>query len=52
VLLALVAPLEEAEIPIFAISSHDTDYLLVPGERLDQALSTLQNAGHRLQRGP
>jgi len=48
VLLALVAPLEEAGIPIFAISSYDTDYVLVPGNQLDQAVSTLREAGHRL----
>ena len=48
VLLALLAPLERAGIPIFAISSYDTDYVLVPGDRLDQALNALREAGHRL----
>ncbi len=46
---ALLAPLEAAAIPIFAISSFDTDYVLVPGERLAAALDVLGAAGHGLQ---
>lgn len=48
VLVALAAPLAEAEIPIFAISSFDTDYLLVPGNRFEAATEVLTEAGHSL----
>ena len=48
VLAKLLAPLAEAEVPIFAVSSFDTDYVLVRGERLEQARAALEAAGHRL----
>lgn len=48
VLASLTAPLAEAEIPIFAISSYDTDYLLVPAARLDAAGRALEAAGHHV----
>lgn len=48
VLIALLKPLEDAEIPTFAISTYDTDYVLVPADRLDAARSALAGAGHRL----
>lgn len=35
-----------AEIPVCAISAFDTDWLLVPAPRLDQASSALSAAGH------
>ncbi len=47
VLAALLDPLEQAEIPIFAISSYDTDYVLVPSERVEAAREALVAAGHR-----
>lgn len=47
VLSSIAVPLAEAEIPIFAISSFDTDYLLVPAERAVEALAVLRGAGHR-----
>lgn len=47
VLAALLGPLERAEIPIFAISSFDTDHVLVPGDRVDEARAALASAGHR-----
>ena len=48
VLASLTAPLAEAGVPIFALSTFDTDYLLVPGDDLETALSALGAAGHRL----
>ena len=48
VLLSLAAPLAEAGVPIFAVSSYDTDYLLVPDASHEQALAGLRAAGHRL----
>ncbi len=47
VLVSLAAPLAEAGVPIFAISSFDTDSLLVPGAELGRALDALRAAGHR-----
>jgi hypothetical protein len=48
VLASLATPLAEAEIPILAIGTHDTDYVLVKEEQLERALEALTAAGHRL----
>lgn len=47
VLASLAAPLAEAGIAIFAISTHDTDYVLVKEDRLDAGVAALTAAGHR-----
>jgi hypothetical protein len=49
VLLSIAAPLAEAGIGIFAISTFDTDYVLVPGPRLADAVRALESAGHRVE---
>jgi hypothetical protein len=46
VLAALATPLAAGGISIFAISTYDTDYLLVPQENEIRAVRTLQEAGH------
>lgn len=46
ILVSLAAPLAEAGIPIFAISTFETDYLLVPGSDLERATEALTAAGH------
>jgi hypothetical protein len=46
VLASFVQPLAEARIPIFAISTFDTDYLLIKRENLPQAVVMLGAAGH------
>jgi uncharacterized protein len=43
---SFVAPLAEAGVPVFVVSTFDTDYVLVPEESLDAALGALKNAGH------
>lgn len=48
VLLAVAAPLAAAGIGIFAISTFDTDYVLVPGRKLEAAVQALAAAGHRV----
>lgn len=48
ILASLVNPLADARVNIFAFSTHDTDYLLVPAVRLDEALGALAAAGHRI----
>jgi len=50
ILASLAAPLAEARIPIFAISTFDTDYLLVKVARLEQALRVLEATGHTIHR--
>ena len=47
VLASLVAPLAEARVNIMAFSTYDTDYVLVPCVRLDEAIATLTKVGHR-----
>ena len=46
VLAAILVPLAEAGVPIFALSTYDTDYVLVPGHRADAAVAALSDAGH------
>ena len=50
VLAALATPLAEAKISLFAISSFDTDYLLVASETLPAAIAALERAGHTIYR--
>jgi uncharacterized protein len=46
VLASLAEPLARAGIPIFAISTFDTDYLLVNAEKLESAIAALESVGH------
>ncbi|WP_376796350.1 ACT domain-containing protein [Thermogemmatispora sp.] len=46
ILASLLRPLAEAHIPVFALSTYDTDYLLVREPMLEPARSALQAAGH------
>jgi hypothetical protein len=46
VLASLTTPLAEAKINLFAISTFDTDYLLVTGYNLTRACDVLRQAGH------
>jgi hypothetical protein len=48
VLSALLDPLTEAEISILALSTHDTDWILVPAGRADQAPAAWRRRGHRV----
>jgi hypothetical protein len=45
ILAALAGPLAAAEISIFALSTYDTDYLLVQAATLPQAVAVLRQAG-------
>jgi hypothetical protein len=47
ILASFAVPLAEAGIPIFAISTFDTDYLLVKTLRLEEAIEVLSAAGHK-----
>jgi uncharacterized protein len=48
VLSSLTKPLAEAGINLFAISTFDTDYLLVKAQRLEAAKIALEQAGHKV----
>jgi hypothetical protein len=50
VLSALATPLAEAKLSLFAISTFDTDYLLVACETLSAAVAALERAGHKIHR--
>ncbi len=49
VLASLLVPLAEAGVGVFALSTFDTDYLLVRDRDLARALQALQTAGHALK---
>lgn len=46
ILAAVLEPLRHAGVGIFALSTFDTDYVLVKVERLQDALAALRGAGH------
>ncbi|MBM7515112.1 ACT domain-containing protein [Nocardioides nitrophenolicus] len=46
ILVALLAPLAEAEIPVFTLSTFDTDWILVPTGMADQAEEAWRRSGH------
>jgi hypothetical protein len=50
VLAALATPLAEAKISLFAVSTFDTDYLLVASETLSAGIAALERAGHIVYR--
>ena len=48
ILAALCAALAKAQVPVFVISTYDTDWLLVSAGRFDAAREALGAAGHSL----
>jgi hypothetical protein len=48
ILSSFIQPLADQRIPIFAISTYDTDYVLVKKEFAGLTLDTLRDAGHEL----
>lgn len=48
VLASLLTPLAQAGISVFAISTFDTDYLLVKQDSLPTAIQALESAGHSI----
>jgi hypothetical protein len=49
VLASLAGALAEADVSVFAVSTFDTDYLLVRQVQLDRAVAALKAAGHSLR---
>ncbi len=50
ILARLLAPLAEASVPVFALSTFDTDWLLVPADRAPAAVEAWRRSG-RVVRG-
>ena len=48
ILLSVLEPLAAAGIGIFAVSTFDTDYVLVKDDQLGTAVDALAGAGHRI----
>ena len=48
ILASVIGPLAESGVPIFALSTFDTDYVLVDAENVKIALQALRDAGHQL----
>jgi hypothetical protein len=49
VLASLAAPLADAGVPIFVVSTYDTDYILVRQGDLEGAVGALRGAGHSVK---
>lgn len=49
ILASLASPLAEAGISLFAVSTFDTDSLLVKAERFGDAQRALEGAGHEVR---
>jgi hypothetical protein len=47
-LAGLCAALAEARVPVFVISTYDTDWLLISADRFADAAHALESAGHRV----
>lgn len=51
VLVALLLPLRDAGVSVFAVSTFDTDYLLVKDANLNRTVAALAEAGHTVNPG-
>jgi hypothetical protein len=49
VLASVVSPLADASISVFAISTFDTDYLMVKERDVEKAVEALRQAGHKIE---
>ncbi|MEU7144305.1 ACT domain-containing protein [Nocardia sp. NPDC046473] len=45
---AVVAPLAAGEVPVWTAASYDGDLVLVPADRLGEAVGLLRQAGHQV----
>lgn len=52
VLASLCGALADVRVPVFVVSTYDTDYLLVAAANFDTARSALQRLGHRCSGTP
>ena len=49
ILAGLLAPLAQAEISVFTLSTFDTDWILVPGDSADRAADLWREHGHDVE---
>jgi uncharacterized protein len=49
ILSSIALPLAEAGVSIFAVSTYNTDYVLVKQDKLSEAVAALQAAGHTIE---
>jgi uncharacterized protein len=49
VLAAVAASIADAKLSLFAISTFDTDYLLIHSEQVQAAIDVLERAGHKVR---
>jgi len=52
ILVAVARPLAEGGISIFAVSTFDTDYLMIKAAQREPALAVLRAAGHTVEEAP
>jgi uncharacterized protein len=50
ILTSVLNPLRDAKVGIFAVSTFDTDYVMVAGDKLDDTIRALTDAGHTVNR--
>jgi hypothetical protein len=48
ILASLVQPLADAQIPVFVVSTYQTDYLFLKLEHLPEAIRVLAGSGHQV----
>jgi len=51
ILASLTSPLARKAISIFALSTYDTDYVLVKGNQLEEAVQVLRTEGYNVEEG-
>lgn len=51
ILLSVLEPLAKVNVGIFALSTFNTDYVLVKAQHLEKAMVALEAAGHSVARG-
>ncbi len=49
ILVSILTPLAQAGISVFAISTYDTDYVMIQEENLERAVLLLSQAGHQVR---
>lgn len=50
ILAGLASTLAQSAISLFAISTYDTDYILIKADRVEQAIQSLQSAGYLVRK--
>ncbi len=50
ILSSLITPLAKEGISVFAVSTYDTDYLLVKEQSLEKAMQILSGEGHEVEK--